>query len=84
MLKIDKSFIDGIGTSAPTNEVVNHIITMAAAMRLTVIGEGVETAAQANYLDARGVQLAQGWCFGKPQRFADAVSALDAPARQRA
>jgi sensor c-di-GMP phosphodiesterase-like protein len=84
MLKIDKSFIDGIGTSAPTNEVVNHIITMAAAMRLTVIGEGVETAAQANYLDARGVQLAQGWRFGKPQRFADAVSTMVGPARQRA
>jgi len=82
MLKIDKSFIDGIGTSAPTNEVVNHIITMAAAMRLTVIGEGVETAAQANYLDARGVQLAQGWRFGKPQRFADAVSTMVGPVRR--
>jgi sensor c-di-GMP phosphodiesterase-like protein len=77
-LKIDRSFIEAIGTGAPTNEVVCHIIAMATAMGLTMVAEGVETEAQADYLRARGVQFAQGWLFGKPRPFQDIVAVLAA------
>ncbi|MEO5962280.1 MAG: EAL domain-containing protein [Thermomonas sp.] len=66
-LKIDKVFIDAIGTKAVTDDVALHIIHMAESLGLTVIGEGIETEAQASFLRDYGVQFGQGWLYSRAQ-----------------
>ncbi|AOA71056.1 MULTISPECIES: EAL domain-containing protein [Stenotrophomonas] len=65
-LKIDKSFIDSIGTHSVTSPVTSHIIDMAKTLGLFTVAEGIETSAQLAYLQSRQVEFGQGWLFSRP------------------
>jgi diguanylate cyclase (GGDEF)-like protein len=73
VLKIDRAFIDGLGTDAEDTAIVASIMSMAHAMGLHVIAEGVETAEQAAELLKLGCGVAQGYLFSA------AVSPGDVP-----
>ncbi|HZR37917.1 MAG TPA: EAL domain-containing protein [Nevskia sp.] len=64
-LKIDKAFIDAIGTESLTAGLVDTIVSMARQFRLKIVAEGVETPAQLAYLQGLKVDYVQGWLFSK-------------------
>lgn len=65
VLKIDKLFVDTIGTVGGT-PVIESMIKLGHDLGMEVVAEGVETWAQVEYLRARGVTSAQGYLFAPP------------------
>jgi sensor c-di-GMP phosphodiesterase-like protein len=77
-LKIDKAFVEAIGTEGATSEVVSLIIKMAHSLNLAIVAEGVETESQCRFLQSQGVRFGQGWLFGRPQHVSDLCRELQA------
>ena len=75
MLKIDKSFIEGISTSQPRRALVEGIIRIAGTLHLSVIAEGIEAELQRDLLVSMGCQYGQGYLLAMPVE-ADQAEAL--------
>ena len=65
-LKVDRSFVDGLGEDPEDTVLVSGIVDLALALGLTVVAEGVETEEQLGLLRKMGCSLAQGYHFAKP------------------
>ncbi len=66
VLKIDRSFIDRVSKSQADNAIVTAILTMAFALDLEVVAEGIETQEQLNYLIDNHCQIGQGYLLARP------------------
>ncbi len=66
MVKIDKSFIAGVGESPADSAIVLGIMGMAHGLNLLALAEGVETEAQREFLEVAGCDIAQGYLLGRP------------------
>ena len=74
-LKIDGSFVRGLGASPADTAIVTAVTEFAAQLHLEVVGEGVETADQMDQLRRLGVRWGQGYYFARPLP-ADEVAGL--------
>jgi diguanylate cyclase (GGDEF)-like protein len=66
-LKIDKSFVDGLGISPEDTTIVEHIIGMARGLGMTTVAEGIETEEQDQLLRSLGCHLGQGYLYCPPR-----------------
>lgn len=71
MVKIDKSFIAGVGESPADSAIVLGIMGMAHGLNLLALAEGVETEAQRDFLEVAGCDIAQGYLLGRPMPIDD-------------
>ncbi|MBF0613698.1 MAG: EAL domain-containing protein [Magnetococcales bacterium] len=65
-IKIDRTFIPDIAVDSESAVLVQAILSLAQAMNRKVIGEGIESLSQADFLRTRGCQMGQGYLFHKP------------------
>jgi EAL domain-containing protein (putative c-di-GMP-specific phosphodiesterase class I) len=81
-LKIDRSFVRGLGSEADDDSIVTSVIDLARSLGVSVVAEGVETEEQLAGLRARGCDTMQGFLFARPGPAADVAALVgerDAP-----
>ncbi len=66
VLKVDQSFVDGLGSDPSDSAIVTAIVTLAHTLGLSAIAEGVETTTQLDELRRLGCDMAQGFLMARP------------------
>jgi diguanylate cyclase (GGDEF)-like protein len=77
VLKIDRSFVSGLGKDLEDSAVVAAVVSLADTLGFSTIAEGVETAVQRECLVGLGCSRAQGYLFARPIPASECESALD-------
>lgn len=80
IIKIDKMFVDAIGTDRNSTTIVETLVDLAHNMRMDVVAEGVENFEQVMHLRDLGIRSAQGYVFAPPlpgSAFLQLVEAID-------
>lgn len=75
VLKIDKSFIDGIGEKR-WEDIIGYTISLAERLQMKVVAEGIETKEQYDFLVKNHCKVFQGYYFNKPMNVKDFTSLL--------
>jgi diguanylate cyclase (GGDEF)-like protein/PAS domain S-box-containing protein len=76
-VKLDRSFVMGLPNNRVDAAIVRSMVTLAKSLEMTIIGEGIETAAQSAFLIETGCEFGQGF------RYSEALSAEDATRRMQ-
>jgi diguanylate cyclase (GGDEF)-like protein/PAS domain S-box-containing protein len=77
VLKVDRSFVDGLGNEPRDTAITETIIAMSRALSLDVVAEGVETSEQVNELSRLGCTAAQGFHFSRAVPAGEITDALE-------
>jgi diguanylate cyclase (GGDEF)-like protein len=80
VVKIDRSFVAGLGVHEVDDAITTAVITLAHAVRMTTVAEGVETQAQLDRLAQLGCDRLQGFYLGRPMPATALTALLDAGA----
>ena len=82
-IKLDKEFVAPVLTQPASAAIVRSVVTLAHALGITLVAEGVENAATAERLRQFGCDVAQGYLYSRPLPAADTVALLSAHKRGR-
>jgi diguanylate cyclase (GGDEF)-like protein/PAS domain S-box-containing protein len=82
VVKIDRSFVEGLETKRFDRSMADIIITLGKRLGLSVVAEGIETSAQAKLLREHGCDFGQGYLFGRPVKASDFEGMLLAQRRR--
>jgi sensor c-di-GMP phosphodiesterase-like protein len=80
IIKIDKMFVDALGSDNHSSTIIETLVDLAESMRMDIIAEGVETFEQVVALRERGIRTAQGYVFAPPlpgSSFLRLIEAID-------
>ena len=83
-LKIDRSFVQGLGVNEKDAAIVRAVVALARALGLSVTGEGIETAEQMMHLRESGCDLGQGRYIAEPLPPERLLALLQADSHERA
>jgi FOG: EAL domain len=78
-IKIDRGFVNAIGTETVTSPVLDAVLTLARKMNLVTVAEGVETQEQAVWLRDHGVNFMQGYLISRPLTLEKLIEAHSKP-----
>jgi EAL domain-containing protein (putative c-di-GMP-specific phosphodiesterase class I) len=65
-LKIDREFVTNVDHARGSQAICNAMIALGEGLGIRVLAEGTETAAEVDYLTAKGCELFQGFYFSRP------------------
>ncbi len=66
IIKLDMALVRGVDTSRSRQAITRGVLRICAELAITVVAEGVETAAERDFFFDEGVSLMQGYQFGRP------------------
>ena len=81
VLKIDRGFVAGMFEDGDSTSIIRAILSLASALGMTTIAEGIETERAARTLGALGTRVGQGYYFAKPMPADEAFAYLTACGR---
>jgi EAL domain-containing protein (putative c-di-GMP-specific phosphodiesterase class I) len=78
MIKVDRSFVQGVERDAKDTAITTNVVTLAHALGLVAVAEGIETDGQLAHMRAVGCDIGQGYLFSRPVPAAEITEFLAA------